>query len=659
MWEKRVLSLVARPTRRANSTWRPLSGARDLGIGEHDFGGGKGGATRVGLHLLPHLVGRREVGGGVLAVGGDLHLHLGEDDRVEDHRAEEVLEGVAPDVVLAAQLAAAEGDEEEEAGHAQPGDGVYALLPHVHDHQHKPAEEQRLAGDSHRGRPRLGLGVARGERGVEADGGHAEAGEDAHEVGARRAWGAAVGPEAFEDVEELRVEAHALEDVLVADLLLEGAVEAGHHHAEQEGEGEPDDDRDVLERLEGAAVGGGDEGDGDDALGEAPEDLLPRRDERGREARGGDDVVGHRARVGRGEEVDDQAGPQHDVQEAPDVRVRHHDVVDLVVARHARQQVVARVGQHLGLRRDRRAARRVVLRALDRGVLGLGAHLERHLGDALHLDREAAEDGEPEDGEERGAHEAAEDDLLDGAAARDDGHEEADEGRPRDPPGPVEDGPPVHEHRVGVAVVGHGERAAHLVRGAAAPRGGLGDEGLGAARQLGLLPRGLGFPQGGARGGVDVGVGDGDPVDDGLFAQLRALHAEAGEVLSHVLVDVSGVSQIGAARHAIDSPVGIHHLAVQLVRGGDRGLAHAVGLQHRRRRVVRRNLHGGGFGKRAKVERPRECRRDDARRARVGDAAVGARGDHARVEARRLELGEGRRVAVRAPHVVGVRAAVA
>jgi len=74
---------------------------------------------------------------------------------------------------------------------------------------------------------------------------------------------------------------------------------------------------------------------------------------------------------------------------------------------------------------------------------------------ALHLDAEGAEDDEPEEGEGDGRGEAAEDELPDGAPAGDARDEHADEGRPADPPAPVEHRPRAHEPgAVGVVHLG-------------------------------------------------------------------------------------------------------------------------------------------------------------------------------------------------------------
>ena len=57
------------------------------------------------------------------------------------------------------------------------------------------------------------------------------------------------------------------------------------------------------------------------------------------------------------------------------------------------------------------------------------------------VDAGAAEDGEPDERDDRRHEQHAGDELADRAAARDAGDEHADERRPADPPGPVEDRP--------------------------------------------------------------------------------------------------------------------------------------------------------------------------------------------------------------------------
>mmetsp|Transcript_1494 Transcript_1494/g.4491 ORF Transcript_1494/g.4491 Transcript_1494/m.4491 type:complete len:487 (-) Transcript_1494:6-1466(-) len=77
-------------------------------------------------------------------------------------------------------------------------------------------------------------------------------------------------------------------------------------------------------------------------------------------------------------------------------------------------------------------------------------------GGGLAVEAEAlgAEDAEPPDAVEGRDDERAEDELAEGAAARDLGDEGSDEGGPRDPPAPVEDGPGAHPGRRAAAAVG-------------------------------------------------------------------------------------------------------------------------------------------------------------------------------------------------------------
>ena len=92
---------------------------------------------------------------------------------------------------------------------------------------------------------------------------------------------------------------------------------------------------------------------------------------------------------------------------------------------------------------------------------------------ALEVDRRAAEDREPQEAHGAGDEHHADDELLDRAPAADPGDEHADERRPRDPPGPVEDRPA--RQPLGRAVAaGRGGAGGHLgeVAEVVADRGG-------------------------------------------------------------------------------------------------------------------------------------------------------------------------------------------
>ena len=103
-----------------------------------------------------------------------------------------------------------------------------------------------------------------------------------------------------------------------ARLAAEGAVDRRHHDREEEGERQRAAERDGAEPLERRrAVAGArarpDEDGGDDALGRRPVHLLDHR--RVREPRRGELVVDERARVGGGDEVEEEADPEEHVEE--------------------------------------------------------------------------------------------------------------------------------------------------------------------------------------------------------------------------------------------------------------------------------------------------------------------------------------------------------
>jgi len=80
-----------------------------------------------------------------------------------------------------------------------------------------------------------------------------------------------------------------------------------------------------------------------------------------------------------------------------------------------------------------------------RRVVIVRVHNEHQLSHTLHLDAEATKHAEPDHHKSARHDEGANDDVADGAAAGNLGDEEAHERRPRDPPAPVKDRPPVHE----------------------------------------------------------------------------------------------------------------------------------------------------------------------------------------------------------------------
>ena len=292
--------------------------------------------------------------------------------------------------------------------------------------------------------------------------------------------------------------------------------------------------------------------------------------------------------------------------------------VHLVVLGEAGEHVVALVGEALRLWRDGHAAGVVVLEAGHLGVLPIRAHLQGHLSSALHLDGEPAEDGEPDDGKECGDEEAADDDLADGAPARDEGNEEANKRCPSDPPCPVEDRPPVHKLRVGVVIVGRSDRARVAVGVAAAPRHRLAVGRLGAAG-------GRGGPRRSAR---CVGRGG-----HGRRAQ-RGADGNAGPRRGGRV----GVSRVRnrAARHAGGGDVG----------GVEQGeVVSGVRVRARREGV---RVHVG------EARRAEHCCRDEALGAVVNlVAAIGGGGWYG--DRRTLKHAMDGELALGAPEVVGAR----
>ena len=90
---------------------------------------------------------------------------------------------------------------------------------------------------------------------------------------------------------------------------------------------------------------------------------------------------------------------------------------------------------------------------MDEGVRRLAGAL----GAFLEPDGAATEDGEPDEGDDRGDEHDPGDELPDGAAARDAGDEHSHEGCPGDPPGPVEDRP--GGQPLGHVLIAHGRGA--------------------------------------------------------------------------------------------------------------------------------------------------------------------------------------------------------
>mmetsp|Transcript_27867 Transcript_27867/g.90082 ORF Transcript_27867/g.90082 Transcript_27867/m.90082 type:complete len:562 (-) Transcript_27867:1435-3120(-) len=479
-------------------------------------------STQVGRDGLVNI---GKVEARALTVRLRLNLELRADEGVPDNAGPHVVEHGAPDVVLEAHGRAAVGEEADHEQVDRPSHGRNELHLHLDDHEDDPRHEEELANDA----VDDGLGHAQGlgirvhalERGMDGNAGAEEAEEGGPGLASNRDGRSDHGLEALEDVEQLGVEALGYHDVLVAHLLLERTPEREHKVTEEDGEGEPRDDGDGAE---GPLDARGDETSGDGALGDAPEDLLG--DGRLRQARGRLKVVDVRARVGRGDEVDDGADVERHLEKAGDEPVRLDDAVDLGVLGQAGKHVVALGGQLLGVWSDGDATG-VVLGAVDRGVVPVGALLQSQLGDALHLDGEAAEDREPDDGEESGREETTNDELAHGAALGDLGNEEADEWRPRNPPCPIEDCPPVHERFGAVSEVEVRGVTAVRVHVALAPRGDIHQGRLGAVRREAALP--VTLAGGGRQHGRIVAARDAKVGGDSAAGDARGGWEELGE----------------------------------------------------------------------------------------------------------------------------------
>eukprot|EP00961_Rhodomonas_salina_P049876 669995-Rhodomonas_salina.4 len=295
------------------------------------------------------------------------------------------------------------------------------------DHESDPAEEEGSQADrvepSHRSSEQLHVGAMHdhvGSKEGDDDGDSALAG--------RRARGARL--EALGPVEEPGVEARHAVDAVLHAVPLDGAPQRSAHEADHN-------------RVREARA------DGDRA--EPIQCLVLPANQQGRRARAlRDGPVG--PGVGGGDEVEHQPGENEDAEKLAHVlAIRHHDVEDRVVKPAARQRAVSNLLQRQGSFAHRLHVD--ISKALAVGMAAReGRHVESKLHRALHLDAKTSEDREEEEAIEHGEHERADEDLPDGAPAGDARHEHAHEGRPRNPPSPVEDGPPVQEAAVVRAV---------------------------------------------------------------------------------------------------------------------------------------------------------------------------------------------------------------
>ncbi len=209
---------------------------------------------------------------------------------------------------------------------------------------------------------------------------------------------------------------------------VEGLVQAPHHQQQDQREGQRGEHHRRLQRVDAA---GEQQAAGDQRGGQAPEHPQPLRPVVvGAAAAGGEGGEHHGAGVGRGDEEHEADQHGHGDQRA--------------AAGVVLQQLVER---HLRLRHGHPAE-------FD------GAVVEHLVQGAV------AEDRHPRQGEAQGDEQHAEDEFADGPPAGDARDEQADEGRPGDPPGPVEHRPaaqPVAALAIGVEVEALGRQRAQVV----------------------------------------------------------------------------------------------------------------------------------------------------------------------------------------------------
>ncbi len=232
----------------------------------------------------------------------------------------------------------------------------------------------------------------------------------------------------------------------LAGVLTQRAVQGVHLEVAHDEEREPDEDDRLLERLEPAGAGEHEQGGGDDADRQGPEDALTERVEV--LVAVGHGVGDERCGVDRGDEEDDD---EHDRDDGYEERQR------VVLEEREQGSRDVAVGDH----------------AVDEAALAV----------ELDVERREPEDPEPDHREAGGHREHTGHELADGAALGDPGDEDSDERRPGDGPRPVEDGPAALPAGVGEGVVPQGElgqvdevAAERLDRALEEEQGGAGDD---------------------------------------------------------------------------------------------------------------------------------------------------------------------------------------
>mmetsp|Transcript_5263 Transcript_5263/g.13395 ORF Transcript_5263/g.13395 Transcript_5263/m.13395 type:complete len:786 (-) Transcript_5263:249-2606(-) len=411
----------------------------------------------LGVVLLG-LGGRRVgVGHGLLS----LVLELAHDIGVHHQAPEEVLQHIAVDAVGLAHLHAHVRDVEHQEHVERPADvgplaqPVAARHAYEDDPQSEPHGHQRgvqLGADAVAAVQALGGGV-HGDEGREHpldERGDARRRAVAGRLERREVGGA--GVEQVEDVQRVRGPRRGAHDVVLALVDLERTPQGGAQDAQRDGVGQAGADAHGAQRGQRVVAARLEQRRGHRALGEGPEDLLNER--RVGQPLRGQHVVHVRAAVGGGDEVEADADHHQEDEQRRHRLVRLHDVEHAVAVVAACQGVVPLGGEGQGGGGRGLPDSVPQVGAVDLAVAPVHVvhRAQSQLRHALHLDAQRAEHHQPEEREHDGGEEASEDELPDGASAGDAGNEHADEGRPADPPAPVEHGPPIHELR-GVGVV--------------------------------------------------------------------------------------------------------------------------------------------------------------------------------------------------------------
>mmetsp|Transcript_15139 Transcript_15139/g.29881 ORF Transcript_15139/g.29881 Transcript_15139/m.29881 type:complete len:455 (+) Transcript_15139:915-2279(+) len=365
-----------------------------------------------------------------------LEIHLGCHEGIHEEASREVLDKPPVHVVRVAGLDAGSGQVEGEEEVRGPANvrGVEGgdLANHASDPDDKGRKHDGGVDYRHEGREELHVHrVRRHKRRKQR---HDERGEARLDVGEHAAD--LEGLEPLGEVPKPRDEAGGGVDLGLHRVVLARAQQRRAHEAQHQRQREPHAHRhgtQRTQRLRPSALGGRaaapEERDGAHALGEAPVHAL----EGGglEETAGADRVVDVRPRVGRRHKVEGDSDDAQEVEPRLDTRpVRLHHVEEAVVGSAARQRVEASVGEVLGSLRGGLAADVAHGLAVGAGHVNGDCLVERELGGALHLDAERTEEDEEDKGVADGREEAADDDLADGAAARDAGNEHADKGHP-------------------------------------------------------------------------------------------------------------------------------------------------------------------------------------------------------------------------------------